>query len=552
MNEIRYATGRVTLAPDTPTQVRQQGRWTLVFTAGEGGWEPGTMLYVSIPQGFTTPQADHPDAPGYVQIAEKTSQAELSVAIGQVPGESEDGVNSEMGIYLFVERAPIKNNESFHLVYGAGEGLAFASSFSGMAQFDVWVCADGRAAPPRFLPLKNTPILPVISGALAQLEVIAPSGGKPGIPLVLRVVGRDVLGNRCVGWRGWFRAETDAQGVMIPASQRNEDATGEGVTLDVGFSDRLTGVVRLRVRESDSGGMGVSNPIIADEPAPFWGDLHACLPDDTSSHPDLDFMLNVGDAPTLQKASFHFQTDAVSGAVTTPSSGFLRFSLPDAHSDEMLPSHLLEIYSCWGNREYWGARRPDIRLDRHPDRTTQGVLAQGIIAGFAAGSNSRFGVGCDARRAEAGRGYPAGLTAVYADSLDQADLFTALRERRCYATTGARMLLQVAVNGHPMGRLVEVSADDEATLRERRIVARVHGTASIDRIEVIRNNVEICTYRGDGEDVQFEWVDQQNLTRIALPRNLRGGGLTCYYYVRVTQKDGNIAWSSPIWFMLRR
>jgi len=218
----------------------------------------------------------------------------------------------------------------------------------------------------------------------------------------------------------------------------------------------------------------------------------------------------------------------------------------------MLPSHLLEIYSAWGSREHWGARRPDIRLDKHPDRTAQAVLAQGIIAGFAAGSNSSYGIGKDARRAEANRGYPAGLTAVFADSLDQNDLFSALRERHCYATTGARILLKVGVNGHPMGRLVEVSADDETTLRERRITAHVYGTAPIDRIEVIRNNTEICTYRGDGLDVHFDWIDQQDLTRIALPRNLRGGGLTCYYYLRITQEDGEIAWSSPVWFMLRR
>ncbi len=552
MNDIRYATGRVTLMPATPVQVNQQGRWTLVFTAGEGGWDAGTTMYISMPQGFTAPQIDNPLSPGFVQITEKTTQADVSVAVGRVPGETKEDVNADMGIYLFVERAQIKNNETFHLVYGAGDGQAFAPSFAGLASFPVWICVDGRALPDRFLPVKNAPVLPTVARDLGQLEVLAPSGGQAGMPLTMRVIGRDVLGNRCVGWRGWFRMESDVQGVLIPASQRNEDTTGEGALLDVGFSDRLTGVVRLRVRESDSGVVGRSNPILMGEPTPFWGDLHACLPEDVSAHPDLDFILNVGTVPTLQKASFHFQTDSVEGALTTPSSGFLRFSLPDAHSDEMLPSHLLEIYSCWGNREHWGGQRPDIRLDRHPDRTAQGVLAQGIIAGFAAGSNSRFGVGRDARRAEAGRGYPAGMTAVYADSLDQKDLFFALRERSCYATTGARILLQVLINEHPMGQLVEVSADEEKIMRERRIVARVYGTAPIERIEVIRNNVEICTYRGDGEDVKFEWVDQQSLTRIALPRNLRGGGLTCYYYVRVTQKDGEMAWSSPIWFMLKR
>ena len=68
-------------------------------------------------------------------------------------------------------------------------------------------------------------------------------------------------------------------------------------------------------------------------------------------------------------------------------------------------------------------------------------------------------------------------------------------------------------------------------------------------IEVIRNNTEVCTYRGDGEDVEFEWVDQQELSRIALQRTIRGRQQTCCYYLRITQADGDIAWTSPIWFV---
>ena len=182
----------------------------------------------------------------------------------------------------------------------------------------------------------------------------------------------------------------------------------------------------------------------------------------------------------------------------------------------------------------------------------QAVLAQGIIAVFGAGINSRFGVAGDARRAESGRGYPRGLTAVYADSLTQDDLFAALRERKCYATTGSRILLHFEIDGHEMGQLVEVGEATGEILSERHISARIYGTAPVDRIEVVRNNVEVCTYRGEGEDVQFQWTDRQTLSRIALPRTLRGGGLACYYYLRVTQTDGEIAWSSPIWFMIKR
>ena len=54
-----------------------------------------------------------------------------------------------------------------------------------------------------------------------------------------------------------------------------------------------------------------------------------------------------------------------------------------------------------------------------------------------------------------------------------------------------------------------------------------------------------------GPDVAFEWVDEQDLSKIVLQRSVRGAAQTCYYYLRVTQEDGEIAWSSPIWFSLR-
>ena len=557
MAESEVTDGVVTLSPDAPVKIGSLGCWTLTFTAGEADLLPGTAVYMGVPHGFTPPQIDQPEAPGYVALANVPASLSVAVAVGTAPGDSlftALQTDREMGILLFIERGPLRTGEHFQVVYGAGSGQAFVSSFAGDAPFQVFVCTNEAADLERFLPVEHAPVLSVLADALAQLEVIAPSGGTAGQSLELRVIGRDAFGNRCAGWAGWLKVETDVEGLLIPVSQRNEDTTGEGVELGVGLTSRLNGPLRVRVLESESGAEGTSNPVQVGERAPVWGDLHACLPEAKRGCPELDFDLRVGSMPTREKSSFYFQIapSQETGTAAAASSGFLRFSLPDAHSDEMLPSHLLEIYSSWGNREYWGARRPDIRLDRHPDLTVRAVLAQGIVAGFAAGSNSRFGVGRDARRAEVGRGYPGGLTAVYTDSLEHSALFAALRERRCYATTGARILLQFEVNDYEMGRLVEVEEDSQLMVQERHIKARVYGTAPVDRIEVIRNNMEVCTYKGDGMDVAFSWADQQDLSKIALPRVLRGGGLTCYYYVRVIQTDGEIAWSSPIWLMLRQ
>ena len=240
MNEVIYSDVSVKLLSDEPVQVNQKGSWTLTFTAGESGLGTGSAVLVSMPHGFTAPQIDTPEAPGYVALGEMRTEAGLALAVGALPGIEPEVVTHSLSVCLIVERTQMRSGESFQLVYGD----AFATAFAGSATFHTLVCVDGHAGSERFLPVKNPPVLRVQSGDLAQLEVVAPAGAQPGTPVELRVIGRDDLGNRCAGWRGWFRVEAEDEGVLIPASQRNEDTLGEGVTLDVGLSDRASGVVR--------------------------------------------------------------------------------------------------------------------------------------------------------------------------------------------------------------------------------------------------------------------------------------------------------------------
>ena len=65
---------------------------------------------------------------------------------------------------------------------------------------------------------------------------------------------------------------------------------------------------------------------------------------------------------------------------------------------------------------------------------------------------------------------------------------------------------------------------------------RCRSAAEIGRIEVCRNNQFIYTNEPDGRDAELTFVDRDSLTERS------------YYYVRVIQKDEEIAWSSPVWF----
>jgi hypothetical protein len=70
--------------------------------------------------------------------------------------------------------------------------------------------------------------------------------------------------------------------------------------------------------------------------------------------------------------------------------------------------------------------------------------------------------------------------------------------------------------------------------KERHIEVAVHGTARIKSIEVVKNNTTVLTQPGTGFDETLGFTDGPSLE-------------TDYYYVRVIQQDGHIAWSSPIW-----
>ena len=80
-----------------------------------------------------------------------------------------------------------------------------------------------------------------------------------------------------------------------------------------------------------------------------------------------------------------------------------------------------------------------------------------------------------------------GLTCVYARRLTREGLWEGLKARRCYATSGQRILLEVWADGHPMGSEYSTGAPPEITLK-------VAGTAPIERVDLFRGLEMIHSY----------------------------------------------------------
>jgi hypothetical protein len=131
-----------------------------------------------------------------------------------------------------------------------------------------------------------------------------------------------------------------------------------------------------------------------------------------------------------------------------------------------------------------------------------------------------------------------GATAVLAQELTRDGVFRALHDRRTYATTGSRIILDFTLNGMPMGSVVPVRSPPT-------IGIGVIGTDAIARVELLRYDL------GDGDFITYrQWEPQASSFRHEfVDKNWRAGAM---YYVRITQVNrirGRpvMAWSSPIW-----
>ena len=121
---------------------------------------------------------------------------------------------------------------------------------------------------------------------------------------------------------------------------------------------------------------------------------------------------------------------------------------------------------------------------------------------------------------------------VYTPSPARGDIFESIQKRHTYGATD-NIVLEFWLGGHFMG-------DDFSAHEKQNLRVRVQGTDEIEKIHVIRDAKYIYTIspgqNSPGKrEVEFEYAD-----------NEVGTG-EHWYYIRVEQKDQELAWSSPIW-----
>jgi hypothetical protein len=217
-----------------------------------------------------------------------------------------------------------------------------------------------------------------------------------------------------------------------------------------------------------------------------------------------------------------------------PSAASHPFAIEHLH-----PVHdrLLEVYSSWGSSEYLGDFPRGVS-DRHRGLDVQAAIRRGHRAGLLASSDGHDGHPGDAQSPLVKHHHifhfcGSGRAAVLAPELTRSAVFAALMARRCYATTGPPILLDVRLDGVPMGGVARRAASGRPPV----LTVQCEGANGLAEIRILRNGHVAHTEPCHGTwSHRLEWADQAG-------RSEAGDS----YYVRVVQVDRESAWSSPIW-----
>ena len=116
---------------------------------------------------------------------------------------------------------------------------------------------------------------------------------------------------------------------------------------------------------------------------------------------------------------------------------------------------------------------------------------------------------------------------VYTPNTSREAIFSAIRQRHTYGATD-NIVLEFWLGRHFMG-------DDFSAPAPQRIRVKAEGTDVIEAIHLIRDAQYIYKWAPDSRTADFQFSDPG------------AGKGQHWYYVRVEQKNGELAWSSPIW-----
>jgi hypothetical protein len=205
---------------------------------------------------------------------------------------------------------------------------------------------------------------------------------------------------------------------------------------------------------------------------------------------------------------------------------------------------VMEIYSCHGQSEVWNSQHIlsyEFNRMHNPERRSNVSVQGPYYAQNYWISGRKIGViaSSDNHSAQGGRRH-GGIIAVFAKELTRESIFDTIRKKKCYATTGERILIDFTIDDLTMG-----SFGQKKMGKRLKIVLKIWGTANLLRVEILRYRFD---YDSSFSTIVSEFPEPEAMnTSIRIEDELRSDSI---YYARVVQEPlewPDMAWTSPIW-----
>ncbi|HCU37341.1 MAG TPA: DUF3604 domain-containing protein [Armatimonadetes bacterium] len=554
--------GTCTVSPTDPVVAGSYGTWQLTYTAGQWGIDDGGTVLVlwRFATDWGTPQTEDPRAEDYLSVTTDSS-ASLRVRF-----DSKAHVRPwRKGVVIDVFDNGILPGETITITYGDTSGGSPGSRVQTFCEtsFEFRVMVNPIATG-RFIKLRGCPEIMVIAGAPEALKVIAPTCCRPGEQGVLRLKFEDAWGNPTGGFDGVIRLAADPLLGLPSEVAYVADETG---VMPIPFACPAEGVYRVSASAEQM--EATSNPIECSSQYAlrrYWGDLHgqsestvgtntvadyfrfardkACV--DFCSHQGNDFQLTrdnwaevqrevrAHNAPGRFVTLLGYEWSGNTGGGGDHNVWYLRDNEPIYRSGHALVDDDADIdtdrypieslYEQLQGRDvvlaaHVGGRRADLaRHDESLKRLVEVYSAWGefewmLTESLRLGHTVGVVANSDGHKGRPGASYPGvgqfgvygGLTCVYAPDLTREAVFEALRERRCYGTTGQRINMRFTAGDYFMG-----SIEPWRGFGKSPFVVEVQGTEGIESIDLFADDKLIARYdgfagRGLSESVRVSW-----------------------------------------------
>ena len=553
---------KASIEPSTSVTAGSFGTWTLRFQATGDGLPAGTTIRVGTDTDtdWGVPQFDDPGAAEYATV---TAPEGIDVAARTV------GVK---GFQVEVGSTGLPDGGEIAVVIGdTSDGGPGSRSQTFREHRRVFAVTVQQGGSDEVEVVTDSPVLEIVGGEPVKLVVVVPSELPPGEPFRILVKAEDAWGNASNGYRGTVTLAGD--GITLDNNTIDFSESDAGAGWLEGASTETAGVWRLTATDDQTGLAGTSNPLCVVEHVGqqrlHWADPHGGQLVDREKF--AGFFAHARDVAGIQFAGFQRNADVLDEQdlvvqqdvelefhepgrfIAIPGyewSGktwdgghhnvyFRRHHQPihrnaPAETPESVDEttelhHVRDLYAHYRGTDtiitpHVGGEHSDLK---HHDPTLEpGVeivsshgafewmrrdaLARGYHLGFLGGSDSYTGRPGDDRPGHQQRRYSkAGLTGIYCDGVTLEDFFEAMRARRVYATTGARIVARADVEGHGIGSRF-------STRQQPVIEVDVVGTTALESVELFRNEQLIGRWNdapaGDPGRVRVLWQGSSRQT----------------------------------------